>query len=131
MAKPNLIHPIRVIIEQVDQSGTVFDEEAKEPVRNVATKRVELEAQVKWFVAGDPKPEDAGVHLDARGHLLFRIGDLEDMNVSINRQDRITKIGKMVTEDLYIRGFAPNAHYPDQDGASLLKAFFGAKPRSA
>ena len=131
MARPNLIHPILILIDQVDPEKTEWDEEAREPIRQTKTNRIAVNAQVKWFQQGDPKAKEAGDMLDARGYLLFSVSELMNAGISINRQDRVVKIGYMTVEDTYIRGFAPMAHYPDQNGAGLLKAYFGAKPKAA
>jgi len=131
MARPNLIHPISVVIDQVDPEATAWDEEAREPVRQTKTKRITVDAQVKWFNMDDPKAREAGVGYYARGYLLFSVSELLEAGISINRQDRVVKIGFMSVQDTYIRGFAPMGHYPDQNGAGLLKAYFGDKPEAA
>jgi hypothetical protein len=120
-----------VVIDQIDPDATVWDEQAREPVRQTKTKRITVNAQVKWFQMDDPKAMEAGVHLGARGYLLFSTYELREAGISINRQDRVIKIGYMDVEDTYIRGFAPMGHYPDQNGAGLLKAYFGDKPKAA
>lgn len=121
---PNLIHPIPVEIEQIDKENTFYDESAREPVKTVARKqKITLSAQVSWGEKDEPSPDKAGVIETSRGYLLFSLAELSQKGITLQRGDRITKIGAM-SLDLEIMSTQPAGHYPDQGGPTLLQAFF-------
>ena len=124
MVRPNLIHPVNVQIEQGDKANTKFDENAREPVRKMTLiSAITLSAQVKWKNTDNPQPEFQGVTEDSNGYLLFRFFDLTKAGVTLARGDKIIKIAR-ATYELFITQLIPAGHYPDQNGPSLLKAFF-------
>jgi len=129
--EPDLVHPIPVEIEQIDKGSTEWDGDAREAIRTVARTAVKkLNAQISWSVKDDPNPEKMGISEETRGYLLFKKKDLSGESVTINRGDKISKIGYDIVE-LYVTGLTPVGHYPDQGGASLLIAYFGDRnPRT-
>lgn len=129
--EPDLVHPIPIEIEQIDKDSTFYDDDAREAIRDAARPEVKkLSAQVSWSVKDDPAPEKMGISEETRGYLLFKKKDLSGESVTINRGDKISKIGHDTVE-LYVLGLTPAGHYPDQGGATLLQAYFGDRnPRT-
>jgi hypothetical protein len=124
LVRPNLIHPVDVEIQQVDKPNTSYRSDAREPVRKLKRKAtITLSAQVKWRRSVDPRNTLEGVAEDSDGYLLFRYHDLADAGVTLKRGDKIIKIARLAYE-LFITQLIPAGHYPDQNGPSLLKAFF-------
>jgi len=122
--EPTLIHPVDVIIKQSIDSESSFRTDAREPVRRLrrATER-NLKAQVVWRQSENPAASFTGVLENSLGYLLFKLKDLAALNVTLMRGDKIIKIDKLAYE-LFITQLMPAGHYPDQNGATLLKAFF-------
>ena len=57
------------------------------------------------------------------GYVLFRRIDLDTAGITLQRQDRFSKLGHVET-DVYIVRLEHTAHYPDQGGPTLVKAYF-------
>lgn len=125
MVSPRLIHPVRVILEQIDKSATAFNENAREPIRAVKRKRLELYAQIKWDTMDEPEARRAGMGLNNSGYFLVQLEDTVEKGIDINRGDKVVQIGSMVFEDLFVTGFQPMGHY--QQGATLLKVVFKSR----
>ena len=124
MVEPTLIHPVDVIIEQGIKAQTSFRSDAREPVRRLKrTAPITLSAQIKWNRSDDPVMEFEGVTEGSRGYLLFKYKDLENVSVVIKRGDKIIKIDR-IDYELFVTQLRPAGHYPDQGGATLLKAYF-------
>lgn len=148
---PQLIHPIPVTIQRQNAAATVFDDRAREPVRQLwkagegpgTGAATDLVAQVNWndgHVA-KPKVNPAGVEEESEGYLLFRIVDLVAAGVAIERGDgtvdfgllrgdRIVRIGRRRT-NLYVLFFIDVAGYTDQDGCTLLEVDFSSRAPSS
>lgn len=123
MPTPNLIHPVSVVIERRNLVDTIYDEDAREPVRQATrTAEITINAQILWDYHSDPKSEDAGLDLGESGYILVRMVDLQAASVSLGFGDRITKIGTLGVE-LYITRTRPMAHY-GPTGATLLRCYF-------
>jgi hypothetical protein len=123
MPEPNLIHPIPVIIEQRDIAATVYDEDTREPVRQVARKvETTINAQVLWDFHDDPRHMASGLDLEETGYILAKISELVSASISLSFGDRIIKIGDLDVE-LYITRTRPLGHYPPM-GATILRAYF-------
>jgi len=127
---PNLIHPIWITIQRADKTATVYDEDAREPIRSVVREEVTIQAQIVYRQVADPRFESYGLTEDARGYLLFRFSDLEARSYTPARGDMITALGHRATK-LFLLQHADAAHYPDQDGASLVRWFWGDRRPSA
>lgn len=120
---PNLIHPINITIEQWSEGETIYDDDFREPVQQAA--RVEtkvVKGQPNWDLQ-EASSTKGGVEQDASGYVLFRYIDLNAQGITLKRQDRFIKMGHLDT-DVYIIALKPIGHYPDQNGASLVKAYF-------
>lgn len=132
MVMPNLIHPVPIVIEQIDQErqednagdGTWFDDDFREPVQQAArAASIQCPGQPKWGSSSRLGASLAGAESEATGYVLFRYVDLEAKSITLRKNDRFTLIGKQAT-DVYIVSLRPEGHYTDQGGATLLKAFF-------
>lgn len=130
MPIPRLIHPVPIVLEQIDTATTLYDEDAREPIQFAARPtRVDLQAQVKFTSDIDEVNTPGGTVQTASGYLLFRKIDLEAKNITLRLEDRFAKIGTVDT-DVYITRFRPVAYYPDQGGHTMVKAFFDARQPS-
>lgn len=130
MPTPNLIHPVVVEIAQSDTSSTLYDDEAREPIGQVArSTAVELPGQVSYGSSRELSYELGGRRENERGYVLFRQVDLDAKSVTLQPNDRITKIGQ-VEHDSYITRLEPKGHYPDQAGATLVRAYFADRAPS-
>lgn len=128
MPIPNLIHPVSILLSQIEYSTTDFDEEFREPVQNVNRAVTQtIPGQVKW--AHDKKVfyMRQGKKLEADGYVLFRYVDLSAKTVTLNIGDRILQTGKQNLTNVYIVHLQPIGHYTDTDGSTMVKAFFEDK----
>jgi hypothetical protein len=124
MPLPRLIHPIKITISQWDVNNTVFDDDMKEPIgRSARSESIILDGQPKWTEKDAVTYSYGGVDLKSTGYVLFRYVDMNSKSWIPKRQDRITQIGHLPTE-LYVVSSKPVGHYPDQNGASLIKVYF-------
>lgn len=130
MPQPNLLHPIAVWLRQIDRARTaVMDNVLKEPVGQVRREKkpVRLVAQMAIRDTDRPDAQPGNVVEESQGYLLFRTLDLRKARVTIDRGDRIVKIGDEPNQreaDLYITRVQWRGHYQDQGGPTLLRAFF-------
>ena len=124
MVLPNLIHPINITIEQWSEPETIYDDDFREPIQQAARAETKVvKGQPNWDLQSSANTTKGGIESEAAGYVLFRYIDLNAAGVTLKQQDRITKMGHIDT-DVYIIGLRPTGHYPDQDGAALVKAFF-------
>jgi phosphoribosylaminoimidazole (AIR) synthetase len=82
-----------------------------------------VKGQPNWDIQSSSTATKGGIESEAAGYVLFRYIDLSAAGVTLKQQDRIIKMGHIDT-DVYIIGLKPIGHYQDQNGASLVKAFF-------
>lgn len=130
MVLPNLIHPVPVIIEQWVAGETIYDEDTREPIQQAARSvRQTVNGQVSWTLKDDVIIAEGGTRLSADGYVLFRYVDLSAAGVTLQKQDAIKKIGWMDV-NVYIIAMKPCGHYPDQNGASMVKAYFNDRAPS-
>jgi len=128
--RPNLIHPIPVYLRQAERELTaVQDDNLHEPVGQVRRPQAptRLVAQVKWGLDQDQAAAEGGRRGSSDGYLLFRTADLRAKHITLAEGDCIVQIGEgnaTQQTDLYITGFRWMGHYPDQRGASLVRAYF-------
>ena len=91
-----LIEPSDIVIEQLDKSSTIYDEDSREPIKQVRRSvPVLLEAQVSWSRTkrtGFSRGAQGGVSKEASGYLVFMRRDVADAGVTLARGDRITSI---------------------------------------
>lgn len=124
MTVPNLLHPVKITIQRRNVSDTLFDEDMREPIKQTTYYTEEtLWGQVAWENKDNVYVDEKGTRLTAIGYILFRYIDLESASITLKYQDRIKKIGRHDVE-LYIIRTRPMGHYSDQDGATLLRAYF-------
>ena len=124
MVLPRLLHPIPIQVSQLDTSGTLYDDEAREPIQQAAhSSVVTLSGQVKYGSSREASFHLGGLRENERGYVLFRQVDLDAQSVTLKINDRIVKIGQ-IDNNADITRIEPTGHYPDQNGASLLKAYF-------
>lgn len=129
MRYPRLIHPVDVVIEQIDDADTAWDEDAREPVFQAArSAAVTLKGQASYGSSKDLSFEQAGRRENESGYVLFRTRDLEAASVTLRPNDRITKIGD-VDHDAYITRLEPKGHYPGYN-STLVKAHFADRAPS-
>lgn len=130
MPLPNLLHPVKVTLQQIDREQTIYDEETREPIQRVERKTDKtVNGQVRWGAEKALKPTEGGAQEDSEGYVLFRYVDLKKNNIKLDLNDRIIKIGWQ-EHDLYITKLLPLAHYMDQNGATLVRAYFMSRQPS-
>lgn len=124
MVLPRLLHPINITIEQTDEANTVYDEDTREPVQQ-STRRVTavIQGQVQWGFSNNYTSQPQGAQETSDGYVLFRYRDLEAQGITLKREDRISKMGHLDV-DVYISKLMPMGHYGDQNGATMVRAYF-------
>ena len=124
MPVPNLLHPVKITLQRRNVTDTLYDEDMREPIGQTSYYAEEtLMGQVSWENKDNVYVDEKGTQLKAIGYVLFRYVDLESKGITLKYQDRIKKIGRH-EEELYIINTKPMGHYPDQDGATLIRAYF-------
>jgi hypothetical protein len=123
----HLLHPVPIVLEQIDRPDTIYDEDAREAVQVVSRKiAVTVPGQVKWNSDMSLNPGREGASEDASGYVLFSLPGLAALSISLSRGDRILSIGGRACE-VYVERTEPCGHYPDAGGPTLLKAHFGTR----
>lgn len=127
MPEPNLIHPVEITLERRDLGNTIYDEDTREPVRQLARKtEVPINAQMLWEMADSPEPNTGGIDLGERGYFLVKTSDMRAASLTIKQGDRVfvpDPITLGATIEVYVTRTRPMAHYPGL-GATLLRAYF-------
>ncbi len=126
---PNLLHPVPIQIRQIRRSATVVDPDYREPVQQAKLgPTITAPGQMKWTIDERLRTTLTGPEQEAEGYILFRRVDLRARGITeLAQNDRIVAVGAGANArlvDLYIVGLRFEGHYPDQGGASLVKAFF-------
>jgi len=129
VAQPKLLHPIRVTIQPFVEAAQVYDDDAREDIpgnvsAGAAGQPFTIPAQVQWGREDDPRAMQAGIREESSGYILVRYLDMDRLGVTIQRGDVITTIGKRSGYDLHIDGKEDCGHYPDQQGATLVRFYF-------
>lgn len=129
MPVPNLIHPVPIRVQAIDRANVITDADYGEEIEVVARKpTVTVSGQVKWVGFDRYRPSADGPQEGEDGYVLFRIIDLRASTLNtIRRGDRFIQLGgspNAVSTDVYVMRTRFSGHYPDQNGPSLLKAFF-------
>ena len=132
MPAPRLLHPVPVLIRQIDRKFSArMDDNLNEPIGQVRRKdrrkETEVRAQMKIGGTDIPTASEGGVTESSDGYALFLTSDLTKAHLTIARGDRIVKIGDSSNGrevDLYITKFEWRGHYPRAKGPTLLKAYF-------
>ena len=124
MSTPNLIHPVPIIIQQIDKDTTLYDEDYREPIQQSRRKaRVTVPGQVAWGADTRLVTNRAGVESSSTGYIIFRYIDLDAQSIVLQLDDRIISLGG-VEADLYVISFRPMGHHVDRQKPTLLKALF-------
>lgn len=126
---PNLLHPIPVVIQQLERTEAVSDDDYREPVQQaIHGPQIICPGQVAWTSTEFLEAGVLGADSRADGYILFRTVDLRAVGLAVLKQnDRFLKIGvgpNAIEVDLYVVNLRYSGHYADQGGASLVKAFF-------
>lgn len=153
MPIPSLIHPVKVTFELLDRDNTLWDDQAREPVRQAVRKganpntgsRVTIKGQVSFYFAGAkldyPEWLREGVLERSVGYVSVRFIDLKraglltlDANgyfsdIKIKRGDRIIYLGRR-NVNLYVTGFKDFAHYPNLSQTMMQVNFDDRAPTS-
>lgn len=125
MPTPRLLHPVPVIIQQLDKANTLMDDDFREPIQHSARQaNVTLQGQHRERRHGEMeiKTRD-GLTISVDGYVLFRYVDLAAAGITLAENDRFVKIGNK-TKDVYIVAFQDEGHYPSAGGATLVKAYY-------
>lgn len=130
MPRPNLIHPIDVVIERLDRNEMIMDHDAREAIlgpRSTSSNTYTIQAQISWNDRSAPDPQGAGDRERDSGYILLRLFDMNNVFGSgqrLKRGDRIVQIGNTTGLDLYITKDPPIGHWPDQFGETMIKYHF-------
>lgn len=102
----HLISPADIVLSQTDKAATVYDDKAREPVKQVArqSEPIEMLAQISWaksqsvtFKAGGQGGQSQG----AKGYLVFSKRQLAEKGVTLRQGDRVTSIAGIAV-DVYL-----------------------------
>lgn len=126
---PRLIHPVQIEVEKIQRTAAPMDLDYAEPIQQaVRGPRIAAPGQVKWGMDERLRATLIGAEQESEGYIVFRRVDLRRVGlIEIAQNDRFTAIGtgpNRVEVDLYVIGLRYEGHYPDQGGATLVKAFF-------
>lgn len=126
MPVPNLLHKTLITIRQQNRAQTEWDDDAREAIQVVKKDSdLKLYGQVSFMGAGrgdmNLEYHRRGVNEGGLGYILFRYVDLDDLGVTIQRNDQVVQIGRRAV-DLWVERVTPVGHYEDQDGPTMLKA---------
>lgn len=121
---PNLLNPIKVTIETIDKENTRYDHLTQEPINQpIRPSSFPIDAQVKFIKTGDPTATKMGIDEETDGYILIRPIDLETLNRTIKRGDKIVKMGS-ISCSYFIGKKKPGAAYQDQGEFTLVRHFF-------
>ena len=153
MPIPNLIHPVKITLELMDRDNTLWDSQAREPVRQATRKgaapgtgeQVIIKGQVSFYFAGAKLDyaewSRSGVLERTVGYLSLRFRDMKKkgllttdadgnfLSFTLKRGDRIVRLAKRPV-NLYIHGFKDFAHYPEI-GQTMIQVNFEDRHPSA
>jgi hypothetical protein len=121
---PRLIHPVDVLVDQVDIATTTIDTDFREPVNpGGATFRpsVRLRAQNTWGAKDEFRRSMGGDEFQADGHLTFLRADLDAAGVQLHKGDRISAAADQ-TYRYRVVAVEPAGHYNGRP--YLVKAMF-------
>jgi hypothetical protein len=130
MPPVRLLHPVPVFIRRINKAGTpVMDHRLREPVGQVAREATPIELRAQVFVGPTDSPTESELNVTehSSGYLLFRTSELRAASVTLQRGDKVVKIGygddsRDVAYYLTSHDFL--GHYPSAGGPTLLKFYF-------
>jgi hypothetical protein len=124
MVQPNLLHPVPVVVEQIDKTTTYYDDDAREPIQYAARPtQTTVQGQVEWRAQKNEEHRRTGTVEGASGYVLFRRVDLAAVSLNLQIEDRLARIGDIDT-DVYVHRLEWVGHYPDKGGPTMVKAYF-------
>lgn len=153
MPIPNLLHPVKITFELLNRTDTIWDETAREPVRQVIRtgsnpntgSQVIIKGQHSYYFssAGIDRPvyNRGGVEEDSLGYVTLRFIDMKKkglltldadgnfQEMILKRGDRIVRLGKR-TVNYFVTWFEDFAHYPNY-GQTMIQVNFSDRHPSA
>lgn len=124
MVLPNLIHPVPIILQQLEKTNTFYDDDYREPIQQPTySDNIELVGQISMFSKDEYILTPGGSQEQSSGYVLFRYHDLSSKSIIIKQHDRFMNIGVFET-DVYVIRAKPMASYTDRGGATLVKVYF-------
>jgi len=131
MSFVELIEPIDVEIEQIDKDETPFSDGVsgrREHLGTIARKaKVTVQAQVVFGnTQQQTKFSQLGPDEQAGGYILLRYEDLANQGITLQRGDKIVKLGTLDRELYLLHSSGDSAaHYNSIGSFTLVKMFFG------
>lgn len=132
MPIPNLLHPTAITIQVLSRTTTIQDDDYREPVQQ-ADRGADFvcPGQVAWTSDELMNADTLGANESSAGYIVFRLADLraitKQSDFRLKQNDRFLKLGtgpNAIEVDLYITDLRYGGHWPDQGGATIVKAFF-------
>lgn len=122
--QPNLIHEVDIVIEQLNKTSTLYDDDAREPVQQVNyTSRQTVKGQPRRPSSKNSRIDLGGLNEGETGWVTFRYLDLDAKSIVLKGGDRFVSFGSELM-DVYFTRSEPMGHYTDFNGPTLLKAYF-------
>ena len=133
--QPNLLNAILVELQQIDESGTVFDNRRR-GTSNVVKRSISFSIQAQIvFVDGEfiekskgKNPDErnlAGNVLSTMGYIIVRKIDLDAQNKELKNGDKMISYGTPEKPcELFLIGQKEAAHYTDKGHNTLQKWYF-------
>lgn len=130
---PELIEPVKVLIQPINKTATTYSSgvSGRREIQNYVARKstVTLDAQV---VFGDtnqrPNFTQLGVDEQVKGYLVLRYKDLQDAATTLQRGDKIIKLGQLDVEYFLLHSKGdPAAHFSSIGGFTLVRMFFADK----
>lgn len=92
---PRLIHPVPVVVRQVNAEATVIDPVFEQPVGAVAHREYRLSGQVSTARGDNVSMTRAGRSdvSTAAGHIVFELAALARAGVELHQGDMIVSVG--------------------------------------
>jgi hypothetical protein len=121
---PRLVHPIDVLVEQVDSVATTVDADFREPVNAagaVFRPPVQLRAQITWGTKDEFRRSPGGDEYQSDGHLTFLRAELDARGIQLHKGDRVEATADQ-TYRYRVVAVEPAGHYNSRP--YLVKAIF-------
>lgn len=120
---PRLLHPVSVVLEQIDRAATLYDEDTRAPLQQAARRAsITIPGQASYGSSKDHMARAFGPLEQESGYVTFLQRDLEAHSITLGIGDRITAIGN-TTQNAYITRLQPMGHYPEF-GNTLVRAYY-------
>lgn len=109
---PRLIHPVEIVVEQVDPALTTIDATFNEPVGTPAVRTVTLSGQIREKSGQElrMRPGGADALANSTGHVVFDIDALEAAGVVLAVGNRIVSVAGAPTKHRVLK-IDDHAHY--------------------